>query len=102
MELYVFIIANGVHVRRSAKLSLRACLEQVGVKVSVLWRTPRTCLRAPFASNASKTEEAFAQNNSRETVPRVKEADLAPPSHTLLLTNHALKAKALAGVHPTA
>jgi hypothetical protein len=44
------------------KQALRACLVRVRVKLfGVLWRTRRTRLKALFARNASKTEEAAAQ-----------------------------------------
>jgi len=52
-------------------------------------------LIALSSRNASKTEEAAEeagrQNSLHEAGPRVKEAYLAPPSLTLLLTKQALR-----------
>ena len=72
---------------------LRACLVRVRVKPiwRSLWRTRRTPLRALFASDTRKLKKLARKNGSREAVPRVKGADLPPPSPTLLLTKQALR-----------
>jgi hypothetical protein len=68
-------------------------LVKVRVKpFGVLWRTRRTCLKALFGRNASKMRKLPLKNNPHEVVHRVKGADLAPPSPTLLLTKQALRA----------
>ena len=47
-----------------------------------------------------KPKKLARKNGSREAVPRVKGADLAPPSPTLLLTKHALKKGLMAALLP--
>ena len=59
----------------------------------VLGNAEDLALLAVFDRNASKTEEAALGKHLQSLVLRVGEADLAPTSLTLLLTEHALSCK---------
>ena len=66
-----------------------------GETFGVFWHTRRTRLRALFGRNLVETlrklKKPPRKDGPREAVPRVKGADSAPPSPTLLLTKQALR-----------
>ena len=72
--------------------AIRAYLVKVRLKpFGVLGYAEDLSQIATFGRNASKTDEAAPQNSSHKAVTRVKEADLASPSPTLLLAKQALR-----------